>query len=226
MADRPSKGLAGIIAAPTAVSDIDGRAGLLFYRGHIAGWTAQVIARHAGNQLIRPASEYIGERGLTWTAWPSGDRRRKGGAISVTDQSADPPRVTAVPPPSQLPPSPQLPPARPDFPAPQDFPAPPDFPAPQVSPARARWWVQLPYWISLALVLAGLAWIWYGGSQRVRSGTLTLAGAMFIAAFARLVLPETRAALLVSRRRLADVTVLAVLAAGLLVVGLVLPAPL
>jgi Protein of unknown function (DUF3017) len=91
--------------------------------------------------------------------------------------------------------------------------------------ARARWWIQLPYWISLALMLAGLAWIWYGGNQRVRGGTLTLAGAMFIAAFARLVLPQPRAALLVSRRRLADVAVLAALAVGLLVTGLVLPAP-
>jgi hypothetical protein len=28
MADKPSRGLADVIAAPTAVSDIDGRAGL------------------------------------------------------------------------------------------------------------------------------------------------------------------------------------------------------
>jgi 2-methylcitrate synthase len=34
MADKPSKGLADIIAAATALSDIDGRAGLLFYRGY------------------------------------------------------------------------------------------------------------------------------------------------------------------------------------------------
>ena len=34
MADRPSKGLADIVAASTALSDIDGRAGLLFYRGY------------------------------------------------------------------------------------------------------------------------------------------------------------------------------------------------
>jgi Protein of unknown function (DUF3017) len=96
----------------------------------------------------------------------------------------------------------------------------------RAAPARTRWWAQLPYWISVALVLAGLAWIWYGGSHRVRGGTLTLAGAMFVAAFARLVLPETRAGLLVSRRRLVDVAVLAALAVGLLVTGLVLPAPM
>jgi citrate synthase len=34
MADKPSKGLADVIAASTALSDIDGRAGLLFYRGY------------------------------------------------------------------------------------------------------------------------------------------------------------------------------------------------
>ncbi len=33
MPDKPSRGLADVIAASTAVSDIDGRAGLLFYRG-------------------------------------------------------------------------------------------------------------------------------------------------------------------------------------------------
>ena len=34
MADKPSKGLADVIAASTALSDIDGRAGLLFDRGY------------------------------------------------------------------------------------------------------------------------------------------------------------------------------------------------
>src|SRR5213075_2568326 len=34
MADRPARGLADVIAASTALSDIDGRAGLLFYRGY------------------------------------------------------------------------------------------------------------------------------------------------------------------------------------------------
>jgi citrate synthase len=104
MADKPSKGLADIIAASTALSDIDGRAGLLFYRGYdihqlagsatfeeiayllqrghqiptdlftpvfsvsrMAGWTAHVMEQHTDNRLIRPDSEYVGERGLTWT---------------------------------------------------------------------------------------------------------------------------------------------------------------
>jgi citrate synthase len=34
MADKPSTGLADIIATSTAPSDFDGRAALLFYRGH------------------------------------------------------------------------------------------------------------------------------------------------------------------------------------------------
>jgi citrate synthase len=33
MAEKPSKGLADVIAASTALSDIDGQAGRLFYRG-------------------------------------------------------------------------------------------------------------------------------------------------------------------------------------------------
>jgi len=85
MADKPSTGLAGVIAASTAVSDVDGRAGLLFYRGYdihqpagpaafeeMAGWTAHVIEQHAANRLIRPDRGCIGERGLTWV--PVGQR--------------------------------------------------------------------------------------------------------------------------------------------------------
>ena len=34
MADGQSRGLADVVAASTALSDIDGRAGLLFYRGY------------------------------------------------------------------------------------------------------------------------------------------------------------------------------------------------
>jgi hypothetical protein len=83
---------------------------------------------------------------------------------------------------------------------------------------------QLPYLVVLILVLAGLAWIWLGGHD-VQGGTLTVAGALFLAALARLVLPERRAGMLASRRRFVDVTSLAVLATGLLVAGLVLPTP-
>ena len=83
---------------------------------------------------------------------------------------------------------------------------------------------QLPYLIVLCGVLVGLALIWQG-AHYVRPGTLAVAGAVFAAATARLILPEQRAGLLASRRRAIDVTALAILAVGLLVAGLVLPIP-
>ena len=94
--------------------------------------------------------------------------------------------------------------------------------AQRAKPPRAA---QLPYLIVLAITIAALAWMWQGGVLRAREGTLALAGAMFIGALARLVLPEARAGMLASRRRLVDVTCLAALAIGLLVAGLVLPVP-
>jgi hypothetical protein len=89
-------------------------------------------------------------------------------------------------------------------------------------PPRAA---QLPYLLVLALTVGALAWIWQGGIQHAKEGTLALAGAMFIGALARLVLPKPRAGMLASRRRLVDVVCLATLAVGLLVAGLVLPIP-
>jgi hypothetical protein len=82
----------------------------------------------------------------------------------------------------------------------------------------------VPYVIVLGGVIVTLAWIRQSG-QNVRGGTLALAGILFVAALARLALPERRAGLLVSRRRLADMAVLAAFGAGLLVAGLVLPVP-
>src|ERR1700729_2717261 len=40
MADKPSKGLADVVPASTALSDIDGQAGRLFYRGYDIGQIA------------------------------------------------------------------------------------------------------------------------------------------------------------------------------------------
>jgi Protein of unknown function (DUF3017) len=82
---------------------------------------------------------------------------------------------------------------------------------------------QVPYIFALAIAVAGLAWMWQGSIQRVRGGTLALAGAMLVSALARLVLPEERAGMLASRRRFIDVVTLAALAIGLLVAGLLLP---
>ena len=53
---------------------------------------------------------------------------------------------------------------------------------------------------------------------------MAVAGILFAAALARLALPERRAGMLASRRRLADVAVLTALGTGLLVAGLMLPA--
>jgi hypothetical protein len=72
----------------------------------------------------------------------------------------------------------------------------------------------------LALVLL---WM-HRSEQNVKGGTLAVAGLLFAAALARLTLPERRAGMLASRRRLTDVAVLTALGTGLLVSGLLLPA--
>jgi hypothetical protein len=82
-----------------------------------------------------------------------------------------------------------------------------------------RWLAQLPYAIVLAGLVAGLATVRSGG-QAVKGGTLVIAGALLAGSLIRLVLPDGSAGMLASRRRLADVAVLAALGAGLLVAGL------
>lgn len=76
MADKPARGLADVIAASTAVSDIDGRAGLLFYRGYdIHQFAGSATFEEIAYLLQRghaPPAEYIGEHGLTWI--PVGQR--------------------------------------------------------------------------------------------------------------------------------------------------------
>lgn len=52
MARVPARGLADVVAASTALSDIDGQAGRLSYRGYDI------------NELV--LAEYIGERGQHW----------------------------------------------------------------------------------------------------------------------------------------------------------------
>jgi hypothetical protein len=84
-------------------------------------------------------------------------------------------------------------------------------------------WRQLPYAIVLCGLALALVWMRQSG-QNVKGGTLAVAGILFAAALARLALPERRAGMLASRRRLADVAVLTALGTGLLVAGLMLPA--
>ena len=102
----------------------------------------------------------------------------------------------------------------------------PDAGAGEVAVRRAgtqtggrRWVKQIPYCVVLAGLVAGLATV-RGGGQAVKSGTLVIAGALLAGALIRLVLPDGRAGMLASRRRLADVAVLAALGVGLLVAGM------
>jgi hypothetical protein len=80
------------------------------------------------------------------------------------------------------------------------------------------------YLLVLAGVAAGLLRM-RGGQPDVRTGTLVVAGVLLAGAAARLALPERRAGLLGSRRRLADAAAFAALGAGLLIAGLVFPVP-
>jgi hypothetical protein len=82
----------------------------------------------------------------------------------------------------------------------------------------------VPYWIVVCGVVVGLLWM-RGGQRDVRSGTLVMAGVLLAGAAARLGLPERRAGLLGSRRRLADAAAFAALGVGLLVAGLIFPVP-
>jgi hypothetical protein len=80
------------------------------------------------------------------------------------------------------------------------------------------------YALIIAAVVGGLLWIWQS-AHNVRGGTLTLAGAMFAAALARLLLPDQAVRLLSSRRRLLDVAAFGALALALLIAGLIVPVP-
>jgi hypothetical protein len=71
----------------------------------------------------------------------------------------------------------------------------------------------------MAGLVAGLATA-RGSGQAVKGGTLVIAGALLAGSLIRLVLPDGRVGMLASRRRLADVAVLAALGVGLLVAGL------
>jgi Protein of unknown function (DUF3017) len=86
---------------------------------------------------------------------------------------------------------------------------------------RQRWGAG--YLVVLCGVALSLSYVWRG-PQNVRGGTLAVAGLLLAAAAARLILPEERAGMLVSRRRLVDVAAFSVLGVGLLVAGLVFPA--
>jgi len=164
---------------------------------------------------------------------------------SARPRPAQPPTPHPAPAPRPATPASAAPPSAPEPPlaAPPPAPVPPAEAAPETAPARTagsrraptrhgrdrdrsrgsrtRWGAAYP--IVLAGTAAGLAYLWRG-PENVRGGVLTVAVTLLLAAAARLVLPERRAGLLVSRRRFADVAAFSILGLALLVAGLVLPA--
>jgi Protein of unknown function (DUF3017) len=93
-----------------------------------------------------------------------------------------------------------------------------------VASASRRLAELLPYLIVICGTVLSLL-IMRQGQHEVRGGTLVLAGVLLAAAAARLALPDRRAGLLASRRRLADVAAFAALGIGLLVAALFFPVP-
>ena len=107
-----------------------------------------------------------------------------------------------------------------------ESPADPDTPAttlPRVQASVPRW-LHVPYAIVFAVAAGGLGWTWLG-PRHVKAGMLAVASALLAGAVLRLVLPERRAGLLLSRRRVFDILVLASLGASIIAVVLVLPRP-
>ena len=80
----------------------------------------------------------------------------------------------------------------------------------------------IPYLVVLVCVLAGLYIAWSQGSAGGK-GAVVGGVALQIAALVRLVLPARLVGLLGTRKRVTDVLTLAVIGAGLIVAGLVLP---
>jgi hypothetical protein len=74
-------------------------------------------------------------------------------------------------------------------------------------------------WLVAVALISGLVVIGFG---HVRWGGFIIAGAMFVAALIRLVLPSARAGGLVVRSRLADVVFLLGMAVGLFVIVIAL----
>jgi hypothetical protein len=97
-------------------------------------------------------------------------------------------------------------------------------PAGRGRPEREPRLAQVPFWIITCGLVGALAWM-AGGERHVRGGTLVMAGVLLAAAAARLALPNRRAGMLGSRRRLVDVAAFAALGIGLLIAGLIFPAP-
>jgi len=81
----------------------------------------------------------------------------------------------------------------------------------------------IPYLAVLVVAAAGVYIAWRQGSDGGGRGAVIAGAALLAGAVIRMVLPRRLAGLLASRHRVTDVLTLAVLGAGLLVAGLVLP---
>jgi hypothetical protein len=81
----------------------------------------------------------------------------------------------------------------------------------------------IPYLVVLVCTAAGLYIAWRQGSAGGGRGALVAGIALLVAALVRLALPARLVGLLGTRKRVTDVLTLAVLGAGLIVAGLVLP---
>ena len=87
---------------------------------------------------------------------------------------------------------------------------------------RRSWFAQWP--ITLVLIGVGIAMALIA-MDYFRRGSIVLSASVLLAAFLRLLLPESDAGMLVVRSRRIDVTILAVLGVGLTIFTFWVPAP-
>jgi hypothetical protein len=81
----------------------------------------------------------------------------------------------------------------------------------------------IPYLVVLVCVIAGWYIAWSQGAAAGGRGAVVGGIALLVAALVRLALPARLVGLLGTRKRVTDVLTLAVLGAGLIIAGLVLP---
>jgi uncharacterized membrane protein YeaQ/YmgE (transglycosylase-associated protein family) len=99
-----------------------------------------------------------------------------------------------------------------------------ELPPPAPGKAVKPWLAQFCYTVAIVAALAGLVGLWLM-HRELRTDMVVMAAGVLAATVARLVLPDRMTGMLVSRRRVVDVLILASLGASLMVVALVLPSP-
>jgi Protein of unknown function (DUF3017) len=140
-------------------------------------------------------------------------------------QSAQPAPAAQPAPTAQSAPAVQAgPPAPAPAPAPAKICIAGELPPPAPGQAVKPWLAQFCYTVAIVAALAALVGLWLM-HRELRSDMVVMAVGVLAATVARLVLPDRMAGMLVSRRRVVDVLILASLGASLMVVALVLPSP-